>query len=168
MNIYKEVTGIFTIFYVNKKKWGDLMKSFKLISLQIVTDQLQLIDIELVDGLIINKENNSNTWIVEALVDSNHYDTLKGSLPNDNKDVHIQAVITNKDNGPALFKTVLKTRKLVDGHISLLFVGHLQNTRSTYAELLLEDLVHKGFTGDQLIKEFKEKIRSKRKLATNK
>ena len=44
------------------------MKSFKLISLQIITESKQLIDVELVDGLIINKENKSNTWIVEALV----------------------------------------------------------------------------------------------------
>lgn len=143
------------------------MKSFKLISLQIITEKRELIDVELADGLIINKENKSNMWIVEALVEANHYDELKNSLPNDNEEVRIQAVITKKENDPAVFKTVLKTRKLVDGHVSLLFVGNLLNTRSKYAELLLEDLIKKGFTGDQLLKEFKEKIRSKRKLATN-
>ena len=143
------------------------MKSFKLISLQIITENQQLVDVELVDGLIINKENSSNMWIVEALVEENHYNELKNYLPNENEDVRIQAVITKQENDPAVFKTILKTKKLVDGHVSLLFVGTLQNTRSKYAELLLEDLVKKGFTGDQLIKEFKEKIRSKRKLATN-
>ena len=143
------------------------MKSFKLISLQIIRENRQLVDIELVDGLIINKENSSNTWIVEALVKENHYNDLKGYLPNDNEDVRIQVVITKQENDPAVFKTILKTKKLIDGHFNLLFVGTLQNTRSKYAELLLEDLVKKGFTGDLLIKEFKEKIRSKRKLATN-
>ena len=53
------------------------MKSFKLISLQILTEKKQLVDIELVDGLIINKENGSNTWIVEALVKESHYNDLK-------------------------------------------------------------------------------------------
>ena len=53
------------------------MKSFKLISLQIMTGTPQLIDVELVDGLIINKENSSSTWIVEALVEENHYNELK-------------------------------------------------------------------------------------------
>ncbi len=143
------------------------MKSFKLISLQIITESKQLIDVELVDGLIINKENKSNTWIVEALVQESHYHKLKGHLPDKNDDVRIQAVITKQENDPAVFKTILKTRKLVDGHVSLLFVGNLQNTRSQYAELLLEDLIKKGYTGDKLIKEFKDKIRSKRKLATN-
>lgn len=141
------------------------MKSFKLISLQIITENRQLVDVELVDGLIINKENGS--WIAEALVKETHYNDLKNYLPTENEDVRIQAVITKKENDPAVFKTILKTKKLVDGHVSLLFVGTLQNTRNKYAELLLEDLVKKGFTGDQLIKEFKEKIRSKRKLATN-
>lgn len=141
------------------------MKSFTLISLQIITENKQLVDVELVDGLIINKESSS--WIVEALVKEDHYNELKNFLPNENENVRIQAVITNQENDPAVFKTILKTKKLVDGHVSLLFVGILQNTRSKYAELLLEDLVKKGFTGDQLIKEFKEKIRSKRKLATN-
>ena len=143
------------------------MKSFKLISLQIMTGTPQLIDVELVDGLIINKENSSSTWIVEALVEGNHYNELKNYLPDETEDVRIQVVITKKENDPAVFKTILKTKKLVDGHVSLLFVGTLQNTRNQYAELLLEDLIKKGFTGDQLIKEFKEQIRSKRKLATN-
>ena len=142
------------------------MKSFKLISLQIITEKKQLVDVELVDGLIINKENIARTWIVEALVQESHYHKLKNHLPDENENVRIQAVITKQENDPAVFKTVVKTRKLVDGHVNLLFVGTLQNTRSQYAELLLEDLVKKGFTGDKLIKEFKEKIRSKRKLAT--
>ncbi|AZV45393.1 YwpF family protein [Peribacillus asahii] len=144
------------------------MKSFKLISLQLVNEKLQLIDIHLVDGLIINKEDRANTWLLEAIVPPEHYDKLKHSLPREHENALIQAVITKKENDPAMFKTVLKTHKLIDGHVSLLFVGHLQNTRSKYAELLLEDLVHKGFTGDLLIKEFKEKIRSRPKLATHK
>lgn len=143
------------------------MKSFKLISLQIITENRQLVDVELVDGLIINKENDSNMWIVEALVEENHYNELKSNLPKENGDVRIQAVITKQENDPAVFNTILKTKKLVDGHVNLLFVGTIQNTRNKYAELLLEDLVKKGFTGDQLIKEFKEKIHCKRKLATN-
>lgn len=143
------------------------MKSFKLISLQIMTESTQLVDVELVDGLIINKENDSKTWIVEALVEESHYNALRSYLPNENEEIYIQAVITKKENDPAVFKTIFRTKKLVDGHVSLLFVGTIQNTRNQYAELLLEDLVKKGLTGDQLVKEFKEKIRSKRKLATN-
>lgn len=144
------------------------MKSFKLISLQIVTENLNLIDIALTDGLIINKENDARSWLLEAFVEEKHFKELEPSLPNIDGEVYIQAVITKKDNEPALFQTVLRTIRKVGNHYSLLFVGHIQKTRSKYAELLLEDLVQKGLVGDELIKEFKQKIRSKPKLATNK
>ncbi|MDM5361307.1 YwpF family protein [Peribacillus sp. RS7] len=144
------------------------MKSFKLISLQIVTENLNLIDIALTDGLIINKENDARSWLLEAFVEENHFKELEPSLPNIDGEVYIQAVITKKDNEPALFHTALRTIRKVGNHYSLLFVGHIQKTRSKYAELLLEDLVQKGLAGDELIKEFKQKIRSKPKLATNK
>lgn len=144
------------------------MKSFKLISLQIVTENLNLIDITLTDGLIINKENDARSWLLEAFVEEKHFKELEPSLPDIDGEVYIQAVITKKDNEPALFQTVLRTIRKVGNHYSLLFVGHIQKTRSKYAELLLEDLVQKGLVGDELIKEFKQKIRSKPKLATNK
>ncbi|MBL3642500.1 YwpF family protein [Peribacillus frigoritolerans] len=144
------------------------MKSFKLISLQIVTENLNLIDIALTDGLIINKENDARSWLLEAFVEEKHFKELEPSLPDIDGEVYIQAVITKKDNEPALFQTVLRTIRKVGNHYSLLFVGHIQKTRSKYAELLLEDLVQKGLAGDELIKEFKQKIRSKPKLATNK
>ncbi|AZV62095.1 MULTISPECIES: YwpF family protein [Peribacillus] len=144
------------------------MKSFKLISLQIVTENLNLIDIALTDGLIINKENDARSWLLEAFVEEKHFKELEPSLPDIDGEVYIQAVITKKDNEPALFQTVLRTIRKVGNHYSLLFVGHIQKTRSKYAELLLEDLVQKGLVGDELIKEFKKKIRSKPKLATNK
>ncbi|MFS0666519.1 YwpF family protein [Peribacillus frigoritolerans] len=144
------------------------MKSFKLISLQIVTENLNLIDIALTDGLIINKENDARSWLLEAFVEEKHFKELEPLLPDIDGEVYIQAVITKKDNEPALFQTVLRTIRKVGNHYSLLFVGHIQKTRSKYAELLLEDLVQKGLVGDELIKEFKQKIRSKPKLATNK
>ncbi|MED4693451.1 YwpF family protein [Peribacillus frigoritolerans] len=144
------------------------MKSFKLISLQIVTENLNLIDIALTDGLIINKENDARSWLLEAFVEEKHFKELEPSLPDIDGEVYIQAVITKKENEPALFQTVLRTIRKVGNHYSLLFVGHIQKTRSKYAELLLEDLVQKGLVGDELIKEFKQKIRSKPKLATNK
>lgn len=104
------------------------MKSFKLISLQIVTEELHLIDIVLTDGLIINKENDARTWLLEAFVEESHFRELESSLPNINGEVFIQAVITKKDNEPALFSTVLRTIRKVGNHYSLLFVGHIQKT----------------------------------------
>lgn len=141
------------------------MKSFKLISLQLVTEDRQLIDIELEHGLIINKESHSNSWMIEALVHPTHYQDLEHILPCDRNHIVIQVVITDVGNDPAIFQTVLTTHSLSDGHVSLLFDGQIQNTRNKYAEILLADLLQKGFTGDSLLNAFKENLRSKRKLA---
>lgn len=141
------------------------MKTFKLISLQIVSEERAFIDIELTDGLIINKEDDNNTWILEAFVADSQFSTVE-QLVTPGKEVYVQAVITKKDNDPAAFKTVVNTLKKVDGHVIILLEGHLQKTRSKYAELLLQDLIRQGIGGDALIEQFKEKIRSRPKLAT--
>ena len=144
------------------------MKSFKLISLQLVTEDIQLIDIPLKDGLIINKESGDNTWLLEAFVEGNHFKQFESSLPPIGEEATLQAVITKKDNEPALFKTELKIVKQVGSHFDLLFLGQIKNIRTKYAELLLENLVEKGLNGEELIQEFKDKIRSKPKFAPTK
>jgi aspartyl/asparaginyl-tRNA synthetase len=144
------------------------LKSFKLISLQIVTEEKKLVDVELADGLIINKEDDASTWILEAFVKERDFQSIEHFVGNVNEKLMIQAVITKKGNDPATFKTIVRTIKKVDGHISLLLEGTLQKSRSKYAELLLEDLINNGKSGDELIEQFKEKIRSRPSLVAAK
>ncbi|MBA9027850.1 MULTISPECIES: YwpF family protein [Bacillaceae] len=144
------------------------MKSFKLISLQIVTERNELFNVELTDGLIINKEDDLNTWILEAFLSKTYFDKIQHVLPLLNGEVNVQAVITKKENGPAAFDTVLRSIKEVEGHVSIVFEGHLQRTRSKYAELLLENLIDKGISGEELLEQFKEKIISQPPFITTK
>lgn len=137
------------------------MKSFKLISVQLISEDKQLVNVELTDGLIINKEDDNNTWIVESFLTEARYNQIKDALPEINGEIMIQAVITKKENDPALMKTILRTIKPINGHVSLLFEGHLQKSRSKYAELLLKDLIEQGIVGEELIEHFKEKLRSR-------
>lgn len=140
------------------------MKTFKLISLQVATKEKEYMDIPLTDGLIINKEDEGNTWIIEAFVANEQFRKFE-QLISAGQEMSVQAVITKKDNDPATFKTVVDTLKKVDGHVIILLEGHLQKTRSKYAELLLEDLIRQGADGNELISQFKEKMRSRPKLA---
>ncbi|MEC2055408.1 hypothetical protein I6J18_15770 [Peribacillus psychrosaccharolyticus] len=137
------------------------MKSFKLISVQLISEDNQLVNVELTDGLIINKEDDNNTWIVESFLTEEGFNKIKDALPEINQEIMIQAVITKKDNDPAFMKTVLRKIKPINGHVSLLFEGHLQKSRSKYAELLLKDLIQQGIVGNELIEHFKEKLRSR-------
>ncbi|MCA1055142.1 YwpF-like family protein [Rossellomorea aquimaris] len=143
------------------------MKTFKVISLQVVdNDDLQDFDIE--DGLIINKEDENRTWLVETYMPEKYIDFFRRAQQQSD-DLEIQVVISHKANDPAAFMTSIRGIKKMNGRISVLFEGHLKKQRNEYAELLLDDLVQKGYSGEQLIKEFREKMVSKPRIpATSK
>lgn len=135
------------------------MKTFKLISLQIV-EGADLKDIELQDGLIINKEDDLNSWLIEAYISKSYLDYFKAG-----DEMIVQVVISKKENGPATFQTKVHSVKEFDKNMSVLLEGTLKSTRNAYAELVLDDLLKKGMSGDNLLSEFKEKMKSRPRLA---
>jgi hypothetical protein len=142
------------------------MKTFKLISLQVVEDD-SLVDIDLIDGLIINQENDQNTWMLEAYINKS-YDGHFQKLFKEGKDLIVQVVITKKENSPAAFRTKIVTIKHLTEHLSILLVGKLLKTNSDYAEVVLKKLIEKGLTGDELLNEFKTILRGKPHLTAAK
>ncbi|NHM30056.1 YwpF family protein [Neobacillus terrae] len=138
------------------------MKTFKLISLEIV-DNDDLINIPLEHGLIINKEDEHSTWLLEAYSDLSVYDYLK-KLEDSDSEIIMQAVITKPENEPAYFQTRITTLKKFSEKLSVLFEGQLRRTRRDYSELLLDSLLQKGFTGNTLLTEFKDKMKSKPRI----
>lgn len=142
------------------------MKTFKLISLNIVKED-ELLDIPLEDGLIINKEDEHNTWLMEAYTDKSYYDLFYEAVQKQSE-LLVQVVITKKENDPAPFKVKARSLQAFDKNISVLLEGTLKRTRSNYSELLLDDLLQKGFTGNELMEEFKSKMITKPKLASMK
>lgn len=139
------------------------MKTFKLISLEIIQKD-GLLDIPLEDGLIINKEDERNTWLIEGYTDKAYYDVFYDAIDQE-KELLVQVVITKKENDPAPFKVKARSIEVFDNHISVLLEGTLKKAKSNYAELLLDDLLQKGFGGDELLSEFKNKMVSRPKLA---
>ncbi|AIE61518.1 YwpF-like family protein [Bacillus methanolicus] len=135
------------------------MKTFKLISLQIV-EGADLKDIELQDGLIINKEDDLSSWLIEAYISKSYLDYFKSG-----DEMIVQVVISKKENGPATFQTKVHSVKEFDKNMSVLLEGTLKSTRNAYAELVLDDLLKKGMSGDNLLSEFKEKMKSRPRLA---
>jgi hypothetical protein len=140
------------------------MKTFKLISLQIIDDS-DALDITLYDGLIINKEDERNRWLIEAYVDSNYHDYFTQLLESE-KETPVQVVISKKENDPATFTTRVLSVKKIDGRLSVLFEGFLKRSKN-YAELLLSDLIEKGLSGEELLNEFREKMLTKPKLTSS-
>jgi hypothetical protein len=138
------------------------MKSFKLYSLDVVEDDT-LIEVPLVDGLIINKEDEHSNWLLEAYTDLSLYDYFK-KISEQDRDIIVEAVITKKENAPAYFQTRICSLTKFEKHISVLFEGIIRRNKSDYSELLLESLIQKGLEGPTLLTEFMEKMKSKPKL----
>ncbi|KAB2332537.1 YwpF-like family protein [Bacillus mesophilum] len=137
------------------------MKTFKLVSMQVVEED-KLTDIELDDGLIINKEDENSTWLLETYINSQYKSYFQQKS---DQELVVQVVISKKENDPAAFLTTILSMNEFDDHISILFKGQLKRTRSDFAETLLQDLLTQGLTGEDLMNEFKLKMRSRPKLA---
>ncbi|WML46211.1 YwpF family protein [Neobacillus sp. PS3-40] len=138
------------------------MKTFKLVSLEVVEDD-RIIEVPLTNGLIINKEDEKSTWLLEAYSEQSLYDYFK-KITDENREIIVQAIITKRENDPAFFQTKITSLKKFEHHISVLFEGRLRRTKVNYSELLLESLLQNGLSGDELLREFKEKIKRKPRL----
>jgi hypothetical protein len=136
-----------------------VMKTFKLISLHVLKDG-QMLDIALEDGLIINREDEQSSWLIEAYTDQTQLPLFQQYFES-KEDLYVQVVISKKENDPASFETKVCSVKKLSGHASILFEGRLKRTKNNYAELLLDHLLHKGLDGSVLMEEFKEKMKTR-------
>jgi YwpF-like protein len=143
------------------------MKTFKLFSLEVVEEDGQSVEVPLEDGLIINKEDERSTWLIEAYTDLTLYDYFK-KIEEENREIIVETVITKRENDPAFFQTKIVTLNKFEHQMSVLLEGHLRRNKSDYSELLLENLLQKGLQGEPLLTEFKEKMKSKPKLKVKK
>jgi hypothetical protein len=146
----------------DRVRGGIAMKTFKLVALEVVEDG-NSVEIPLEDGLIINKESERASWLLEAYTDLSLYDYFQ-KIHEQSREVIVQAVITKRENDPAYFQTKIASLKKLDNHISVLFEGQLRRNRSDYSELLLDSLLEKGLGGQALLEEFRDKMKSKPKL----
>lgn len=142
------------------------MKTFKIVSLEIV-EKDNIKDIPLEDGLIINKEDGKMTWLIEAYIDKKFYDYFRIAQQQEDG-LDVQVVITNEANDPAPFRTHIRCIKSFDKHISVLLEGHLNIKRNEYAELLLKEIIDEGFTGEDIMVEFKNRMRKKNRVYVSK
>lgn len=132
------------------------MKTFKIVALQIV-DQPKPIDIPLTDGLAINQENEKQSWVIEVFTKKEY---LEPFIARKNEDsFNIRVVITHPENDPAPFTVKVINLLEFDTHFSVLLQGKISHRRNTYPELLLSDLIKDGYQGEELLEEFRQRIK---------
>lgn len=136
------------------------MKTFKLISLEVFENN-HFRNIELVDGLIINKEDERNTWLIEVYTKPNQTDFFEKALQSQQEQI-IRVVISKEENDPVSFHIKTRTIKKLDKNVSIMLHGTLKRTsRKNYSETLLKDLLDQGLHGEMLLTEFKDRLKNK-------
>lgn len=138
------------------------MKTFKLISANIIRDNVEHI-IPLIDGIIINQENITRSWILELFIDKQHH-ALFTDLQSTNEKILAKAVISYPDNEPAHFEVVVYSVKEIGEHISVLLRGNLNVVRRKYAESLLAQLIEDGLSGEELLFRFEHDMKARPSL----
>ncbi|MEC0250097.1 YwpF-like family protein [Bacillus halotolerans] len=136
------------------------MKTFKLVDLNVERVDKEKKSIEqfpLIDGLIINKEDGENHWLIEALVPKEHL-SFFDQLQKKQAEVKVFVTITKKSNRPAQLTAAVKNIAELEESISVLIYGQMVTRKQQGTETILESLVKEGYTGAKLIEAFKQKI----------
>ncbi|UQZ47625.1 YwpF-like family protein [Bacillus sp. PK3-037] len=136
------------------------MKTFKLVDLNVERVDKEEKSIEqfpLIDGLIINKEDGENHWLIEALVPKEHL-SFFDQLQKKQTEVKVFVTITKKSNRPAQLTAAVKNIAELEESISVLIYGQMVTRKQQGTETILESLVKEGYTGAKLIEAFKQKI----------
>ncbi|NHA36654.1 hypothetical protein C1O33_07815 [Staphylococcus schleiferi] len=139
------------------------MKTFKAVRFQIVSENSTVTEYELIDGVIINKENSGTGWLLEIVISEVHQEQMEQYMAEE-KLLDIRVVITRPSNDPALFDATIKHITPLKEYISVVFECHIYTLRQVYAESLLEQLVNEGLEGDELITTFNRMMQSKPRL----
>ncbi|MFC5557575.1 YwpF family protein [Ureibacillus thermophilus] len=136
------------------------MKTFKMISFQIEQDG---VDVPLIDGITINQENKEKTWILELLVDQQYKQHFKNFLDTQ-EFFDVRVTITSMDNEPAPFTVKVLTIEEIGNRLSILLKGHIRAVRLKYAEQLLQSLLEKNLTKEELLHEFRKGMKERPSL----
>lgn len=141
------------------------MKTFKLVSLMVFHQDEQpsrVEEIPLIDGLIINKEDGENRWIVEAFIEKS-FKSIFEKAKQDGAKLNLQVTISKKSNDPASLMGEVRIIKDMKNSVSVLLEGNLVPSRLNMAEIVLSDLIQQGLQGEGLLAEFKNKLQEKKK-----
>ncbi|MDT8862993.1 YwpF-like family protein [Alkalihalobacillus sp. MEB130] len=136
------------------------MKTFKLYSLSLLEGKEGKVNQKLIpiqDGLIVNMENPSQTWYIEAVISEDYYDYFR-EIEEEERHILVDVIITSKDNHPAAMITKVQTITKLTESISILLEAKLALKRDVIIEDVLKDLVSEGYSEEQLLTEFHNKM----------
>jgi|SRR5690625_702413 len=136
------------------------MKTFKLNSFSVLLneqEQKKKYPIDLIDGLIINREDEEGQWLTEAYIDKK-YNNLFQRLKSNTESLMIEVKITKESNTPVTFNTRILEINEISDSINVLLIGKMIDKRKSIVEELLSKLISEGHQGQELLERFKEQV----------
>lgn len=136
------------------------MKTFKLVSLEVVEDyqrNIETDELPLLDGLIINREDDKNQWLIEAYIESGNWDYFQ-KLKDSSNNVMLYAKISKATNKPAPFLSKIVSLNKVEENMNILFLGTLVDEKKEKVEHILKSLIDEGYQGEELLKKFMNEV----------
>lgn len=136
------------------------MKTFKLIKLNVIHEQDEAFEkktIPLIDGLIINREDEQNHWLIEAYVGAQQLEYFKGIHEQDEEFV-LEAKISKSTNQPAYFLVKLLGLNEIGEGFNVLFLGTIVDYKKEQVEQMLQHLIEEGYQGEELLEMFKRSV----------
>ncbi|MDQ0298475.1 hypothetical protein J2S78_000883 [Salibacterium salarium] len=147
------------------------MKTFRLVTVQLLLMQDEQIithDVPLEQGLIINREENDKSWLIEAVVPKNQETFFQDKQQREQMLV-LEVIITDRHNDPALMTGTIRNVVMLNESVSVMIDAKMAANKDDISNLILEGLIEDGYTGDALLKEFSERkedqVRWSKKLA---
>lgn len=135
------------------------MKTFKLKGLKMIHDEAEQVEpeeIELIDGLVINREDDLG-WLIEAYINRKYWDYFLEMK--DVEEVMIQIKITREENDPAFFLTkIVDINEIGEDKMNVLFQGKIVDHSKRRIEKMLELAIEEGYQGRSLLEKFKKLI----------
>lgn len=138
------------------------MKTFKLKALRILEgsgEELLRHQIEMIDGLIINREDDHDRWVIETYTKRDQLPLFQ-RLKRERDELMLEAVITKENNTPVIFLCKMLSVNEMKENINVLFMGKIIDQRKSKIESLLEMLIIQGYQGASLLEQFKKEISS--------
>lgn len=131
------------------------LKTFKLRKLVVLDYDkgLEGTEVELIDGLIINREDDYDTWLIEGFINRNYWNYFEDKK---HEELMVQATITKESNEPASFITKMTEMHEIGEQMNVMLMGKIIDKQKKDVEQLLTALVEDGYEGEELIQKFKE------------
>lgn len=133
------------------------MKTFKLKQLIMMLDkdnQLLKKRISFVDGLLIDREDDKDDWLIEVYLEKEYlsfFQTLE-----DESEILMQVKISKESNDPAFFVVSIIQIVNIFDRFSVLFKGKLLKRQMKDMVTWVQQLIRKGYYGKQLIQQLKQ------------